>query len=116
MDQKMIDEGKGLAWLSYLWIFFLVPLLAMKDNEYCKYHAKQGLILFISWIGGEIIGEIISTMLKIIPTIGYLIGHVIELIITLVLFILMVIGIINALSGKTEPLPVIGKYAEKIKL
>ncbi|HOL22205.1 MAG TPA: hypothetical protein PLQ41_05070 [bacterium] len=108
MDQKAIDEGKGLAWLSYLGILLLIPLLVNKDNEYSKFHVKQGIILLICSVGWQIV----SIILHIIPVIGTLIwaGGL------LFLFILMVMGIINALNGKTEPLPVIGKYAEKIKL
>jgi len=108
MDQKMIDEGKGLAWLSYLGILLLIPLLVNKDNEYSRFHVKQGIILLICWIGWQIV----SIILHIIPVIGTIVwaGGL------LFLFILMVMGIINALNGKTEPLPVIGKYAEKIKL
>jgi len=30
--------------------------------------------------------------------------------------VLAIMGIVNALNGKTEPLPVIGKYAEKFKI
>lgn len=108
MDQKMIEEGKGLAWLSYLGILLIVPLVVNKDNEYSKFHVKQGIILLICWIGWQIV----SIIFNIIPVIGTIIwaGGL------LFLFILMVIGIINSLREKTEPLPVIGKYAEKIKL
>lgn len=108
MEQKTIDEGKGLAWLSYLGILFLIPLLVNKDNEYSKFHVKQGIVLFICEVGWQIASFIFS----IIPVLGSIIvsaGF-------LVLFILMVIGIINAINGKTESLPVIGKYAEKIRL
>lgn len=108
MDQKIIDEGKGLAWLSYLGILLLIPLLVNKDNEYSKFHVKQGIVLLICSIGWQIVAFIFN----IIPVIGTIIyaGGL------LFLFILMVIGIINSLNEKTEPLPVIGKYAEKIKL
>lgn len=108
MDQKMIDEGKSLAWLSYLGILFIVPLLVNKNNDYSKFHVKQGIILFICWMGWQIV-SIIFHMIPVFGTIIYAAG-------SLFLFILVVIGIINAINGKTEPLPVIGKYAEKIKI
>ncbi|MDD3726372.1 MAG: hypothetical protein PHI44_04185 [Candidatus Ratteibacteria bacterium] len=108
MDQKVIDEGKGLAWLSYLGVLLVVPLLVNKDNEYSKFHVKQGIVLLICSIGWQIVSMIFN-MIPVIGTIIYAVG-------ILFLFILMVIGIINALSGKTEPLPVMGKYAEKINI
>ncbi|HOV22004.1 MAG TPA: hypothetical protein P5150_06685 [Candidatus Ratteibacteria bacterium] len=104
MDKKVIDEGKGLAWLSYLGLLLLIPLLVNKDNEYSKFHVKQGLVLLICGI--------ITRILWIIPVIGWVVGMVVGIF----LLVLMIIGIVNALSEKTEPLPVIGKYAEKIKI
>lgn len=95
-----VEENKGLAAISYLWILFLVPILTKKDSAFAMYHAKQGLIFFIF--------ATISGFIVWIPVIGWILG-----IFTLILFI---IGILNALGGKTEPLPIIGKYAEKINL
>lgn len=108
MEQKTIDEGKGLAWLSYLGILLLIPLLVNKDNEYSKFHVKQGIVLLICWIAGLFS----STILGFIPFLGRLIVSAIWIFIV----VLIVMGIVNALNGKTEPLPVIGKYAEKIKI
>ncbi|MBN1445824.1 MAG: hypothetical protein JW957_06930, partial [Candidatus Omnitrophica bacterium] len=68
MEQKTIDEGKGLAWLSYLGILLLIPLLVNKDNEYSKFHVKQGLVLLISGI----ILSVASIILAFIPVIGWL--------------------------------------------
>lgn len=95
-----VEDNKGLAAISYLWILFLVPILTKKDSPYAMYHAKQGLIFFIF---ATVTGFIVW-----IPVIGWIMG--------ILTFILFIIGIMNALGGKTEPLPVIGKYAEKINL
>ena len=104
----MIDDGKPLAWLSYLGILLLIPLLVNKDNEYSKFHVKQGIVLLVC----SIAGSVVSIILAFIPVIG----HLISLAIWIFILVLVIMGIINALNGKTEPLPVIGKYAEKIKL
>lgn len=96
---KDVEENKGIAALSYLWILFLIPLLTKKDSAFAMYHAKQGLVLFIfSTIAGFIFW---------IPVVGWLLP--------LFSFILFIIGIVNALGGKTQPLPVIGKFAESFK-
>ena len=44
------------------------------------------------------------------------IGWIIFAGIWIFLLILFIMGLINSLTGKTEPLPVIGKYAEKINI
>jgi uncharacterized membrane protein len=108
MDQKVVDEGKPLAWLSYLGIFLLIPLLAQKDNEYSKFHVKQGIVFLICCIIFSVAGFILLW----IPILGMIIFSGIQL----ALLILFIMGLINSLTGKTDPLPVIGKYAEKIKI
>lgn len=97
-------EDKNLvAILSYIGILFLVPLLAAKDSPFAQFHAKQGLVLFIA--------EIATMLIAWIPIIGWLIGFIAWII----WLVLSITGIINVLSGKQTPLPIIGKFAEKFK-
>jgi len=56
---------------------------------------------------------VIIGALSALPFIGWFIVGPIGGIITIILFIM---GIINALGGKQQPLPVIGKFGEKIKI
>jgi uncharacterized membrane protein len=100
-----IDQGKGIAWLSYVGILFLIPLLAMKDNAYTKFHAKQGLVLFI--------GEVIVGILGRIPFVGwFIIGPVGGLF----FFVLSIIGIVKSLQGEYWKAPFgIGNIAEGFK-
>lgn len=102
---KDAEENKAMAAIGYLGILFLVPLLAAKNSPFAQYHAKQGLVLFIL--------EVIIGALSALPFIGWFIVGPIGGIITIILFIM---GIINALGGKQQPLPVIGKFGEKIKI
>lgn len=95
-----VEQNKGIAALSYIWILFLIPLLTKKNSDFAKYHAKQGLVLFIFT---TVVGFIMW-----IPIIGWLLG--------IASFILFIIGLVNALGGKKEPLPLIGKYAEGMKI
>jgi uncharacterized membrane protein len=85
-SKKDIEDGKSLAWLSYLWLLFLVPLLVNPDNSFCKHHAKQGLVLFLFWIGFFIVG--IIPFLYVIRIIGYI-----------VITVIAIIGIVQSLSG-----------------
>ncbi len=106
MEEKDIKEGKPVAWMSYVSVLFLVPLLSQKENPYCKFHVKQGIVLFIV----SFIWAAASGVLAWLPVVGMLtiqIGW-------LLLLVLSIIGIVNALSGKTEKLPLIGQYAEKL--
>jgi uncharacterized membrane protein len=103
-DAKDVEDSKVIAALSYVWILFLVPLIVKKDSPFAKWHAKQGLVLFIAEIIGMIVGWI--------PLIGWLIGFVVFIFAVVV----SIIGILKALGGEGYEVPVIGKYAEQIKI
>ncbi len=92
-----IEKNKVIAALAYL-IFFL-PLLAAQDSAYGRFHANQGLLLFILGFGG-------NTILTIIPILGWIIIPFFSLFV----MILAIMGIVNAINGKTKELPLIGKY------
>lgn len=87
-DEQSVEEGKSLAWLSYLGLFLLIPLLVKPDNSFCKHHAKQGLVMLLFWIGIAII--------SIIPILGYIIW----ILGAITLFVLSIMGIVNSVQGK----------------
>ena len=93
-----------IALLSYLGILFIIPLLVAKDDEFVKFHVKQGITLFV--------GEIITGVVSVVPIIGWLFGMVAGIF----WLVLSVMGILNVLSGKRQELPLIGKYAEQWKV
>ena len=95
-----MEGNKLLAATSYIGILFLVPLLAAKDDAFARYHANQGLVLFIANIAAAIAGFILG----FIPVIGIIVAWIIRI----ALFVLMILGIINALKGEMKPLPLIG--------
>ena len=96
-DAQDIEENKTIAGLAYL-IFFL-PLIATPDSKFAKFHANQGLILFILAVAGNII-------LGMIPFIGLLLIPIF----TLFILVLVIIGLMNGLNGKSKELPLIGKF------
>lgn len=102
----MTEEKKSnlIALLSYFGILFIVPLLVAREDEFVKFHVKQGITLFIAII--------ITSAIMIIPVIGWIIGGIASII----WLILAILGIINVLTGKTTQLPLIGKYAENWKI
>ncbi len=91
-----IEQNKVMGVLAY--ILFFIPLLAAKDSPFARYHANQGLVLFLC---GLICGVVL-----IIPILGWIIAPILSIVIT----VLAVIGIINALNGKAKELPIIGKF------
>ena len=94
-DPNDVKSNKVYAVLAYFGILVLIPILAAKESPYARYHANQGLILFILQIIVIILGRIVGFL----GTIG-----------GLIVFILFIIGIVNAAQGRAKELPVIGKF------
>lgn len=92
-------KNTGMAIVAYI-IFFIPLLTDSKNDPFVKYHVKQGLVLFIFYI--------IASACGYIPFIGWIISAILSVL----ALIFLIIGIVNAINGKQEPLPVIGKFAE----
>ena len=101
-----VDDGKSMAALAY--VIFFIPLLMNPRNDFATYHAKQGLVLLIA----SIVGSVLLTVLSVV-TFG--LGVILYPIYWLAILALAVIGIMNALNGKEEQLPVIGQFASNFK-
>jgi uncharacterized membrane protein len=97
-----IDKNRAFAIISYLWILFIVGLIAAPNSKFAKYHANQGLVLFLA----ELVFGAACIVLMFIPILGHLTivaGWVAGI-------VLAVLGIINAASGQCKPLPLIGHF------
>lgn len=104
---KGSDDDKIFALLGTALplIGYIIILLAKKNTPYATFHGKQGVVLFVAWV----IASIAGLILALIPVLGWIMSTVLWI----GLLVLWVLGIINALSGKTQDLPVIGVYAGK---
>ncbi len=102
-NRKDDDKLWGFLAVFLSIIGFIIVILLKKNSRYVTYYAKQSLVLFIAWVA--------ACVVSLVP----LLGLIISPILVLVVLVLWVIGWVNALSGKMKPVPVIGKYADKIK-
>lgn len=98
--------GKNTFMAVVAYILFFVPLLTeAKNDPFVKFHVKQGLVLLLTSIAVGILGAILPYGLWL--AVGWILN--------LGILVLLVIGIINAVNGKEEKLPVIGQFADKFK-
>lgn len=93
--------------LAYFGILWLVPALAGK-TPFSKYHANQGLVLFIVEAVLGIMEVILVFIIYKIPFVGGLITGVLGGVIGLIFLVYAIIGIVNVVNGETKPLPIIG--------
>jgi uncharacterized membrane protein len=108
-SQQDINSNKVMAILAYLGILVLVPIFAAKESKFARFHANQGLVLFLAEIAFYIVLTIVSAIILAISWKLYFIITILSLV-WIVFLVLAIIGIINAANGKAKELPVIGKF------
>lgn len=92
--KRVSSEDKIWGAIGYLWILSIVALAARKQNDFVRFHASQGSLLFA-----------ISIVLMLIPGIGWLINILIG--------ITAIVGIVKALQGERWPVPLVGGMAKQ---
>lgn len=107
-NSEDVQKNKVFGILAYFGILFLVPLLAAKDSQYARFHANQGLVLFITDIIFGVCIKVITTILVFIPFIGWVLIPLISGALGILILVLFIFGIVNACSGEPKKLPVIG--------
>lgn len=98
------SQGKTIAIIAYITIIGLIVAFVMnneKKDTYASYHIKQSLGLGLSGLAFFIIG--------IIPILGWLISFLGSF---LIIF-LWIMGLINAVNNKEQPVPLLGKKFEQ---
>lgn len=107
MEEDKKSGGVNImALISYIGPLCLIPFLAKEKDEFVKFHAKQGLILFI-------IEVVIYLIIRILPI--WYTWSIIN-IVYLVEIVFSIIGIINVVNKQKKQLPIIGGLAGKIKV
>ena len=96
-ETKPINPSEKKIWaaVGYLWILSLVALAARKDNDFVRFHASQGALLFV-----------VSLVLWLIPIVGWLLNIVVG--------VVAIFGIIKALQGEKWELPIVGGMAKNL--
>ena len=57
---KEVEDNKVIFILAYLGILFFLPLVACPNSKVGRFHANQGLLLFILSVAGQIVLGILS--------------------------------------------------------
>jgi uncharacterized membrane protein len=100
-----IEKNRAFAIISYLWILFVVGLIAAPNSKFAKYHANQGLVLFLA----SIIALVGCFVIGIVPIVNMVLVLIAPLL-WVGWLVLTILGIVNAAGGHRKPLPMIGHY------
>ena len=69
-DTQDAQDAKIWSVLAYFGILFFLPLVAVPNSAYGKFHANQGLILLIFYVTLTVASWLVQAVLGIIPIIG----------------------------------------------
>lgn len=94
-----IRDHRVTAALAYAPLLFFVTM-RKKESAFCQFHAKQGIALFVAWI--------LVSFFAWIPILGWLAF--------LSMIVINLLAVARTLDGQSWELPILGKYAAKIKL
>jgi len=108
-EQEDINKNRVFGILAYIGILFLVGLFAAKDSKWAKFHVNQGIILCICAVAVSVT----LALLGLIPYVG-IVFRILNWVCYVGFCALMVIGIINAATGKAKELPLISLVPFKI--
>ena len=97
IDPEDIEKNKPMAILAYLGFLVFIPIFAAKDSKFARFHANQGLILFLI--------EFILIWFTRVKVLGWLFN-----LLELVVWLLAIVGIVYVVQGKAKELPVIGNW------
>jgi uncharacterized membrane protein len=97
-------KTKILAAVAYVPFppLFIIPLLVAKKDSFAEFHGKQGLVVFLAWFALWLMG-----LIPVIALLAYL-GFI-------ALIVAAVVAVVQACLGKRWVMPLLGRYAEKLK-
>ena len=118
-DVADIQQHKVAAALGY--ILFVIPLIAAPNSKFARYHANQGLLLLIllfvvvmlvSLLTGGVwaIDHFLRGRIDLLATFFNCGFYLLQVAMLVGWAALAVMGIVHAMSGVREPLPVIGHW------
>jgi uncharacterized membrane protein len=99
--------------LSYIWILFIVPLVAEKDDPEVQWHAKHGMVIFLAEIVLHVVVFVMGMVLDSIWT-GF--GCALSLASTFIwlgFLVVRILAIVKGINGQRFIIPGISDYVNR---
>lgn len=112
-ERELDTSSKRIAALSYLPILCFIPYFLFADRQFTRFHARQGVMLFIVQLAGGLAIWVLAATVGKIPFLGSLLLFLIKLLFWLPVLGLMLLGLARSLTGEQKALPWIGQIAKE---
>lgn len=115
------------AGLGYIPLLFFLPLWTGTREPFARFHGRQSLVMFAAMVVFNImvsitdlvLGRILGGMFVIgffFKAVSWLIHYPAGFVVALAYMVLVIYGIVQAATGQYSRIPVVGAYAERLKL
>jgi uncharacterized membrane protein len=115
----MPNSSRLSAFLAYLLlpIGWLYVFLAHRDDRLAVYHARQSIMLVAAAVIAPVVWAVAGWLLAIIPLVGPPLSVSLFALVIAVYAVLVfnwVLGMVYAWQSKIKPLPLTGRWAERL--
>ena len=116
-----------LAAVGYIPLLFFLPMFVGTKEPFAKFHGRQSLVMFAAVVVFNImvsitdlvLGRILGGMFIIgffFKAVAWLIHYPAGSVVALAYLVVVIMGIVQAATGQYWRIPVVGAYAERLKL
>lgn len=116
-----------LAAVGYVPLLFFLPLFVGSRERFAKFHGRQSLVMFALVVVFHIavsitdlfLGRILGGMFVLgifFKAVAWLVHYPAGFLVAVAYAVLVIIGIVQAATGQYWRIPVLGVYAERLKL
>lgn len=116
---EVSDTSRWLAALSYAFVLVIFVLYEVKrrpPDEFVRFHARQGFVLFFAEFAALIVTMILANTIGRVDVLGAVVMITWKLAFGLLAVGISVMGFMYGLSGETWQMPVLGAYARRVPL
>lgn len=125
--ERASQDALILAAIGYVPLLFFLPLFVGTKEPFAKFHGRQSMVLFCVVVAFNIavaitdliLGRLLGSMFLIgifFKAVAWTIHYPAGLIVALAYAVLVVVGIVQAATGQYWRIPVIGAYAERLRI
>ena len=97
-DPKDIADNRLISGIAYFYVLFFLPLVLCPNSRFGKFHANQGLLLFL-------VNTLGAAVLRMVPFIGGFAAWILGICV----LVFGIMGFLNAYEGKARELPFVGQ-------
>ena len=126
-SERASSDAVLLAALGYVPLLFFLPLWVGTKEPFARFHGRQSLVMFafvlvfniLVSICDLVLGRILGGMFLIgffFRVVAWLIHYPAGGIVALAYVVLAVMGIVQAATGQYWRIPVVGVYAERLRI